>query len=104
MTWYKSTFCKSIPTIAHNVCKILDNFIYENILDRTKCKGICTECIQCLAVIDDTHCTYYSQVSACVKISESCTEPGLRNLEPVANVVNFIKTRSLKSRFFKKNM
>ncbi|XP_075454497.1 protein FAM200A-like [Ascaphus truei] len=108
-------FCKSITggTKAQDLIEILDTFIVENNLEWTKCVGVCTDGGRSMsgrygglqALIRKkgpysmwTHCIIHREELA----SKYLSPPLNMVLERVVNVVNFIKTRPLKARFFKK--
>ncbi len=107
-------FCKSITgsARAEDMFDILDTFMTENNLDWTKCIGVCTDGARSMsgqygglqALIRRkapdclwTHCIIHREVLA----SKSLSLPLNLVLECVINVVNYIKTRPLKARFFK---
>lgn len=108
-------FCKSIinGAKAQDLFQILDSFIIQNNLDWAKCVGVCTDGARAMsgcygglqALIRRkapdalwTHCIIHREALASKFLS-----PALNTVfEYVVNVVNFIKTRPLKARFFKK--
>ncbi|XP_075042389.1 SCAN domain-containing protein 3-like [Mixophyes fleayi] len=108
-------FCKSITagTKAQDLFQIIDTFMSENNLDWTKCFGVCTDggrsmsgCYGGLqALIRSkapdalwTHCIIHREALA----SKQLSPPLNAVMESVLKVVNFIKTRPQKARFFKK--
>jgi len=108
-------FCKNITASAkaQDLFEILDNFMSENILDWTKCVGVCIDGARSMsgcygglqALIRSkapdamwTHCIIHREALASKYLSPALNQV----LECVMNVVSFIKTRPLKSRFFKK--
>lgn len=108
-------FCKSITgsTKAQDLFEILNIFMVENNLDWTKCVGVCTDggrsmsgCYGGLqALIRNkapdsvwTHCIIHKEALA----SKYISPPLNIVLERVVNIVNYIKTRPLKARFFKR--
>ena len=108
-------FCKSITAgaKAQDLFEILDTFISENNLEWTKCVGVCTDGARSMsgcygglqALIRSkapdalwTHCVIHREALASKYLSPTLNQV----LEYVVNVVNFIKTRPLKARFFKK--
>ena len=107
-------FCKSITAgaKAQDLFEILDTFISENNLEWTKCVGVCTDGARSMsgcygglqALIRSkapdalwTHCVIHREALASKYLSPTLNQI----LEYVVNVVNFIKTRPLKARFFK---
>lgn len=108
-------FCKNITAgaKAQDLFEILDNFMSENSVDWTKCVGVCTDGARSMsgcygglqALIQNkapdalwTHCIIHREALASKYLSPELNQV----LECVVNVVNYIKTRPLKSRFFKK--
>ncbi|KAL4126654.1 hypothetical protein QTP88_010863 [Uroleucon formosanum] len=108
-------FCKNITAGAktQDLFEILDNFMSENSVDWTKCVGVCTDGTRSMsgcygglqALIQNkapdalwTHCIIHREALASKYLSPELNQV----LECVVNVVNYIKTRPLKSRFFKK--
>lgn len=108
-------FCKSITARAkaQDLFEILDNFISENSMEWTKCVGVCTDGARSMsgcygglqAYIRTkapealwTHCIIHREALASKQLSPTLNQV----LECVVNVVNFIKTRPLKARFFRK--
>ncbi|KAL4126012.1 hypothetical protein QTP88_010244 [Uroleucon formosanum] len=98
---------------AQDLFEILDNLMSENSVDWTKCVGVCTDGARSMsgcygglqALIQNkapdalwTHCIIHREALASKYLSPELNQV----LECVLNVVNYIKTRSLKSRFFKK--
>lgn len=105
-------FCKNITASAkaQDLFEILDTFISQNNLDWTKCIGICTDGARSMfghytglqALIRSkvlwTHCIIHREALASKNLSPTLSQV----LECVVNAVNFIKTRPLRARFFKK--
>lgn len=108
-------FCKNITAgaKAQDLFHILNSFMLENNINWTNCVGVCTDGARSMsgrynglqALIRGkapdalwTHCIIHREVLASKHLS-----PVLNLvMECVINVVNFIKTRPLKARFFKK--
>ncbi|XP_063813110.1 SCAN domain-containing protein 3-like [Pseudophryne corroboree] len=107
-------FCKSITAgiKAQDLFQIIDTFMSENQLDWTKCFGVCTDggrsmsgCYGGLqALIRSkaadalwTHCIIHREALA----SKHLSPPLNAVMESVLKVVNFIKTRPQKARFFR---
>jgi len=108
-------FCKNITAgaKAQDLFEILDNFMSENSVDWTKCVGVCTDGTRSMsgcygglqALIQNeandalwTHCIIHGEALASKYLSPELNQV----LECVVYVVNYTKTRPLKSRFFKK--
>ncbi|XP_060846219.1 zinc finger BED domain-containing protein 5-like [Rhopalosiphum padi] len=108
-------FCKNITASAkaQDLFDILNNFMSENMLDWIKCVGVCTDGARSMSgsygglqsLIRSkapdalwTHCIIHREALAAKYLSPALNQV----LECVVNVVNFIKTRPLKARFFKK--
>ncbi|KAL4101100.1 hypothetical protein QTP88_012347 [Uroleucon formosanum] len=108
-------FCKNITAGANaqDLFEILDNFMSENSVDWTMCVVVCTDGARSMsgcygglqALIQNkapdalwTHCIIHREALASKYLSPELNQV----LECVVNVVNYIKTRPLKSRFFKK--
>ncbi|XP_067131393.1 zinc finger BED domain-containing protein 5-like [Centruroides vittatus] len=108
-------FCKSITgsTKAQDLFEILNIFMVENNLEWTKCVGVCTDGGRSMsgsygglqALIRNkapdsvwTHCIIHREALA----SKYMSPPLNIVLERVVNIVNYIKIRPLKARFFKK--
>ncbi|KAL4153497.1 hypothetical protein QTP88_001330 [Uroleucon formosanum] len=108
-------FCKNITASAkaQDLFDILNNFMSENMLDWIKCVGVCTDGARSMSgsygglqsLIRSkapdalwTHCIIHREALAAKYLSPALNQV----LECIVNVVNFIKTRPLKARFFKK--
>ncbi|XP_067120060.1 zinc finger BED domain-containing protein 5-like [Centruroides vittatus] len=106
-------FCKSITgsTKAQDLFEILNIFMVENNLEWTKCVGVCTDGGRSMsgsygglqALIRNkapdsvwTHCIIHREALA----SKYMSPPLNIVLERVVNIVNYIKIRPLKARFF----
>ncbi|XP_060870664.1 zinc finger BED domain-containing protein 5-like [Metopolophium dirhodum] len=108
-------FCKTIvgETKAADLFNILDSFIIENNIVWDRCFGVCTDGARSMAGCYNglqalvkkkapnavwTHCIIHREALASKIISPSLNEVLLSVIE----IVNFIKTRPIKSRCFKK--
>ncbi|CAH0402530.1 unnamed protein product [Chilo suppressalis] len=108
-------FCKSIigSAKAQDLYEIVDKFFTENCLDWKKCIGVCTDgarsmsgkCGGLQALIRKktpnamwTHSIIHREALASKSMSSELNQV----LECVISVVNYIKTRPLKARLFKK--
>nr|CAH7739189.1 unnamed protein product [Callosobruchus chinensis] len=108
-------FCNSIDESgkAQDLFQILDKFITENNLDWEKCIGVCTDGarsmsdgryggLQALIRIKApyamwTHCIIHREALASKSLSSELNLV----MERIIDVVNYIKTRPLKTRLFK---
>lgn len=108
-------FCKSIieSAKAQDLFEILEKVITENDLDWENCIGVCTDGARSMsgryggiqALIRKkaphamwTHCIIHREVLASKSMSSELNQV----LERVIDVINYIKTRPLKARIFKK--
>ncbi|XP_045483145.1 zinc finger BED domain-containing protein 5-like [Harmonia axyridis] len=108
-------FCKSITESAkaEDLFEILDKFIAESGLDWEKCIGVCTDGARSMsgryggvqALIRKkapnamwTHCIIHREALASKSMSSELNQV----LECVIGAVNYIKTRPVKARLFKK--
>lgn len=107
-------FCKPINVSgkAQDLFQILDKFVTENNLDWEKCIGLCTDGARSMsgqygglqALIRSrapyamwTHCIIHREVLASKAVSSEFNLV----MERIIDVVNYIKTRPLKTRLFK---
>lgn len=108
-------FCKGLTAglKAPDLFEILDTFMAEKQLDWKKCVGICTDGGRSMsgyygglrALVRSkapdarwTHCIIHREALASKHLSLPLSEV----LDCVMKVVNFVKTRPMKARFFKK--
>lgn len=107
-------FCKDIKsgTKAVDLFEITDTFMTENRIDWSRCVGVCTDGCRSMsgqygglqALIREkapaarwTHCLIHREALASQEVSPDLNEV----LETIMSVVNYIKTRPQKARFFR---